>query len=161
MDEFLESNVNKTVSSDIKLASPHKTKSKKNSFPNEEDDDFLDNLSLSQFSPSKDTNTRSTPKTSDILDDFNSKNTTSAAAENRRGSYFDDFLQKLSPKHKNNVPVTSGISDENLKNNDGKCKIKFFYYSRIISKFLYMHTGWMKSMAAHKNAIFSKIYATR
>lgn len=141
MDEFLESNVNKTVSSDIKLTSPHKTKSKKNSFPNE-DDDFLDDLSLSQFSPSKDTKTKSTPKTSDILEDFNTKNTTSKAAENRRGSYFDDFLQKLSPKHRNNVPITPDISDENLKNNNGKYKTRFFKsLCIIIDKFLYMHTG--------------------
>lgn len=88
----------------------------------------MDDLSLSQFSPPKDKKTKSTPKTSDILDDFNTKNTTSKAVVDRRGSYFDDFLQKLSPKHGNNVPITPGISDENLKNNDGKYICIFFFF---------------------------------
>ena len=119
LDEFLKSNIKKKDSSNVKLTSPVKHKSKDNSFQ-DEDDDLLDDLSLSQFSPSKDNKIKSTHKTSNSLGDLSNKSSSSKGNEERRGSYFDDFLQKLSPKHGSSLPTTPDIPEENLKNNDGK-----------------------------------------
>lgn len=116
--------VGKSSSSKIKTATPEKNFTKQKSIYDEEID-FLNDSNTNNFSPSKEKSnynpikkTKSIDKQPDELGDLNATGRRgSKAPEERRGSFLDEFLQKLSPRH--GMKKTSDILEEN-KNIEGR-----------------------------------------